>query len=270
MSESQPQIRVIKTRGRGREALVEIDGRQIVVTDAFSPPGDATARDMPLSGARLFGTVDEGRRAIRDVIRVNPDRITRIVQRGVGLWLAHGRIEATRPFEMNCGSVRVTIWNLNDDDPSWLHHFMTAPLNRLELTGRLGAEDEQGNLLLPELPPLGADVELETTVLRDRAAERNADRPSAPASPDDDGFDAQKHYTMGQLLMLMTAATVVFGVMRLLEPSFGTSLVGLVLLVTMFFATDRRSAPAIVRLAWWMLLAIYVISAVVTVRGMLG
>ena len=250
--------------------MVEIDGRQLVVTDAFSPRGDATARDVPVSAARLFGTVDEGRQAIRDVIRVNPDQLTKIVQRGVGLWLAHGRIEAVRPFEMNCGSVPVTIWNLTDDDPSWIHHFMTAPLNRLELTGRLGAEDEQGNLLLPELPPLGAEVELETAVLRERAAERHANPPLAPETPADAGFDVHKHYTRGQLLMLMTAATVVLGVLRLLKPSLGTSLVGLVVLVTMFFATDQRTAPAVIRLAWWMLLGIYLISAMVTVRGIMG
>ena len=248
--------------------MVEIDGRQLVVTDAFSPPGDATARDMPLSGARLFGTIDEGRHAIRDVIRVNPDQITKVVQRGVGLWLAHGRIEAIRPFEMNCGSVPVTIWNLTDDDPSWIHHFMTAPLNRLELTGRLGAEDEPGNLLLPELPPLDAEVEREAVVLRERAAARNVDRPFAPQSPADAGFDVHKHFTMRQLMTLMTAATVVLGVLRLLPPSLGASVVGMVVLATMFFATDQRAAPAIVRLAWWMLLGIYLISVVVTVRGM--
>ena len=269
MTKTQPQVRVIKTRGRGHEALVEIDGRQLVVTDAFSPPGDATACDVPLWAARLFGTVDEGRHAIRDVIRVNPDGITRIVQRGVGLWLAHGRIEAIHPFEMNCGSVPVTIWNLTDDDPSWIHHFMTAPLNRLELTGRLGAEDEQGNLLLPELPPLDAEVELEAAVLRKRAAERNADPQFSPQLPAGAGFDVQKHYTMRQLLTLMTAATVVLGVLRLLPPSLGASLVGMVVLATMFFATDQRTAPAIVRLAWWMLLAIYLISVAVTMRGML-
>ena len=250
--------------------MVEIDGRQLIVTDAFSPAGDATARDMPLSAARLFGTVDEGREAIRDVVRVNPDQITKVVQRGVGLWLAHGRIEAIRPFEMNCGSVPVTIWNLTDDDPSWIHHFMTAPLNRLELTGRLGAEDEQGNLLLPELPPLDAEVEREAAVLRERAAKRSADRPFAPQSPADAGFDVHKHFTMRQLLTLMTAATVVLGVLRLLPPSLGASLVGMVVLATMFFATDQRTAPAIVRLAWWMLLGIYLISVVVTVRGMIG
>jgi hypothetical protein len=284
VSETQPPVRVIKTRGRGHEALVEIDGRQLVVTDAFSPIGDASARDVPLSRARLFGTVDEGREAIGDVVRVNPDQITRVVQRGANLWLAHGRIEEVGPIEMNCGSVRLTLWNVPDDDPTWLHHFMTAPLNRLELTGRLGAEDEQGHLLLAELPALDADVALEPgvrpplslapeverepSVAQERATNHPTDPPFGSEPPDDIGFDVHKHFTMGQLLMLMTAATIVLGVLRLLPASVGTFLVGFVVLVGMLFATDQRTAPAIVRLAWWMLLGIYLISATVTMRGM--
>ena len=92
----------------------------------------------------------------------------------------------------------------------------------------------------------------------------------APSAPSDDGFDVHKHYTLRQLLALMTAATVVLGMLRLVPASLGTSAVGLVVLVAMFFATDRRSTPAIIRLAWWMLLGIYLISAAVTVRGMIG
>lgn len=279
VTKTQPQVRVIKTRGRGREALIEIEGRQLVVTDSFSPPGNAAARDVTLSRARLFGTAHASRSDINDVFRVNPDHITKIVQRGVGLWLAHGRIESVIPFEMNCGPVRLIVVNVKDERQC-IHGYMTVVLNRLELYGRLDAELD--DLPLPGLPArtesepdveqtlsLEPAVELESLVTRERAEEREVNPPIAPETPDDDGFDVQKHYTMRQLLTLMTAATVVLGVLRLLPPSLGASLVGMVVLATMFFATDQRTAPAIVRLAWWMLLAIYVISVAVTMRGML-
>ena len=87
-------------------------------------------------------------------------------------------------------------------------------------------------------------------------------RPDADARPDWD-----RGYSLAQLFVLLVVVSVLLAVIRLFSPQIAAGLAGLAVLVGLV-VMSVGDPPAIVRLAWWTMLAIYLMAAAVAVvRG---
>ncbi len=110
----------------------------------------------------------------------------------------------------------------------------------------------------------------------DRAGEVGRPAPSAesrPAEMTDDPMDADPwakapfQFSVGHLLLLTTAASLVLGILQLFPAEYAAGLAGLGALLCMAFLIIWKPDQAWAYLAWWVMLAIYALVSVTAAIG---
>lgn len=71
-----------------------------------------------------------------------------------------------------------------------------------------------------------------------------------------------RRFTLSELMLVMAFAAVVLGVAKLLPVHAAAGLLGLLTLVVLGLSWMDTSKPHVVRLAWWVLLSLYLVVAV--------
>jgi hypothetical protein len=92
---------LIQTEGRGRDAIIEVEGRRLTVRDALSPA------DRPTSPGRIVGArfdaVLADPRTPGGAPGDNPDRRVGLEHQRGWRYLGHGRIVSVEPLRIDLG-----------------------------------------------------------------------------------------------------------------------------------------------------------------------
>ncbi len=115
----------------------------------------------------------------------------------------------------------------------------------------------------PRTPPPSAEQPIEQT---GRAAPEEPTA-SGTAGEREAPPDWDRGYSLAQLFVLLVVVSALLAVLRMFSPQIAAGVAGLVVLAGLVFMS-LTDPPAIIRLAWWVLLGVYLLAAAFAVaRG---
>jgi hypothetical protein len=121
---------LIETEGRGREALIEIDGRRLRVEDAFSRVGHA--RSPGRVESPKFSAVVKAPESWDRAVAANPERERRLEPLWGWRYRGYAEVVALEPLRIDLGSLLLEL-ELEVDGPERLGAFVSIEIDRITL-----------------------------------------------------------------------------------------------------------------------------------------
>ena len=174
--------------------------------------------------------------------------------------MGYGRLIGVRPVTAAFGPLRIVLGEWTNDVRA-VGQYVGVPMLGLAARGVPSSPELSCETLAPHKPQGNGSGD----PLDDLVAVASG---HPPAEAKGERTDDVGGFTLKQLLVLMTVMSVVLALTRLLPRSVAAFVLGLVALFGLVTVHDTRSRPAIVRLAWWLLLAIYLFTAIGAVLGL--